>query len=104
MTLRDAVVFFVSLFAIFSPPATIGPVVALVGPAPRQIQRRIAFIVARNYAMIMLLSLWIGHYVLRLLGIAPAALMVAGALALAHQGWPLMNLGAKVETDKGPVA
>jgi len=102
VTLREGVVFFVSLFSLFSPPATIGPVVALVGSAARADQRRVAVVVARNYAIIILLSLWTGHYVLELLGIAPAALTVAGALALAHQGWPLMSLGSKGEPHEHP--
>ena len=97
MTIQDMVLFAVSLLAMFSPPAAIGSAAALLSGAPVKTQRRIAWLVARNYAIAMILSITLGHAALSLLGIEVAAVTVTGAAALLHQGWPLMTRGGKAE-------
>jgi multiple antibiotic resistance protein len=97
MTIQDMVLFAVSLLAMFSPPAAIGSAAALLSGAPVKAQRRVAWLVARNYAIAMILSITLGHAALSFLGIEVAALTVTGAAALMHQGWPLMTRGGKAE-------
>ncbi len=93
----EALLMFVSLLSMFSPPAVIGPLASIIGYAPRDVQRRIAWRVARNYALVVIATLWLGRYLLTLLGIAPAALTATGGAALLFQGWPLMTRAIKAE-------
>jgi multiple antibiotic resistance protein len=95
LSATQLLLFFVSLLAMFSPPATLGPAAAIIGQAPADIQRRVAFAVARNYAVIMVLTVLLGHAVLSALGISTAALTLTGGAALLHQGWPLMTRAGK---------
>jgi multiple antibiotic resistance protein len=97
----EMVLFAISLLAMFSPPATLGPAAAILRFAPRNAQRRVAFLVARNYTVIMVLTLVVGHATLSLLGISTAALTVTGGAALLHQGWPLMTRAGKA-ADRQP--
>ncbi len=78
MTIQDMVIFAVSLLAMFSPPAAIGSAAALLRGAPMKTQRRIAWLVARNYAIAMILSITLGHAALSLLGIEVAAVHCHG--------------------------
>ncbi|MFO1148109.1 MAG: MarC family protein [Alsobacter sp.] len=87
--------FAISLLALFSPPATLGPAASILAGAPAKAQKRVAFLVARNYALILVVALLLGHALLRLLGITTAALTLTGGAALVHQGWPLMTRGDK---------
>jgi multiple antibiotic resistance protein len=103
ITLAEGVLFAVSLLAMFSPPATIGPAATILQGAPPEAQRRVAWLVARNYAVIMVLTVVLGHTVLSALGISTAALTVTGGAALLHQGWPLMTRAGKAE-DRTPAA
>ncbi|MFO1090040.1 MAG: MarC family protein [Hyphomicrobiales bacterium] len=91
----ELLLFAVSLLAMFSPPATLGPTATLIGDAPADVQRRIAFAVARNYAVVMLLTVALGQLALRALGISTGALTLTGGAALLHQGWPLMTRAGK---------
>lgn len=95
MTVVEMALFGVSLLAMFSPPATLGPAAAILKDAPAQAQRRVAWLVARNYLVILVCALLLGHVLLRILGITAAALTMTGGAALVHQGWPLMTRGGK---------
>jgi len=97
MTPTDMVLVAVSLIAMFSPPATIGSAASILAYAPREAIKRVAWLVARNYAIVMIVAIAIGHEILSLLGIATSALTVTGGAALLHQGWPLMTRGSKAE-------
>ncbi len=89
------IVLFVSLFTIFSPPAMIGPIAAITGKYPRKRQRRIAWQVAGSYVLVLIVSAWIGQWLLSILGVTVGGLMVAGGLALFLVGLPLMMKGSK---------
>lgn len=97
LSVSQVLLFAISLVAMFSPPATLGPAAAIIGRAPVEIQRQVAFAVARNYVVIMVLTLLLGHTVLSALGISTAALTLTGGAALLHQGWPLMTRAGKAE-------
>jgi multiple antibiotic resistance protein len=97
MTANDMVLFAVSLLAMFSPFATVGPAASVLKEAPPSAQRRVAWLVARNYAVIMTLAVVLGHAILSALGLSVSALTVTGGVALLHQGWPLMTRAGKSE-------
>jgi multiple antibiotic resistance protein len=98
---NEAILFAISLLALFNPPATLGPAATVLLNAPRSAQRGVALKVARNYAIIMVLMVALGHVILGLLGISTAALTVTGGAALLHQGWPLMTRAGKA-ADREP--
>lgn len=87
--------FAISLLAMFSPLATLGPAASLLGEAPASAQRRVALLVARNYVAVTVLTVLLGNLLLTALGISTAALTLTGGAALLHQGWPLMTRAGK---------
>jgi multiple antibiotic resistance protein len=93
--LEQLILLFTSLFAIFSPPANIGPFAAISGHFPRPIQRRIALQVAASYAGVLIISAWVGQWLLEILGVTVSGLTVAGGIALMLAGLPLMLRGDK---------
>lgn len=97
MTLNDILLVGLGLLAMFSPPATIGPAAAILASAPAAAQRRVAWLVARNYAVVVVVVLVLGTAILKMLGIATDSVTLTGGVALLHQGWPLMTRGAKAE-------
>ncbi len=97
ITLTQAIVVFASLLAMFSPPAVFGTATAILLDAPREVHRRLAWEIARNYALVLLLAIWLGRYLLQILGISPDALAATGGVALLYQGLPLMTRGVKLE-------
>lgn len=108
MTLSEGMVLFVTLLAMFSPPATLSTAAAFLRYAAPDVHRRLAWEIARNYAIVLLLAIWLGHWVLTFLGISTGALTATGGAALLYQGLPLMTRGAKspearVEESEGQV-
>lgn len=95
VTPGELLLFAISLLAMFSPLATLGPAASLLGGAPPATQRRVALLVARNYVTVTVLTVLLGNLVLTALGISTAALTLTGGAALLHQGWPLMTRAGK---------
>lgn len=95
VTTSELLLFAISLLAMFSPLATLGPAAAYLGDAPPAIQRRVSLLIARNYVVVTLVTVLLGDVVLKALGISAAALTVTGGAALLHQGWPLMTRAGK---------
>jgi multiple antibiotic resistance protein len=91
---------FVTFLSMFSPPATLAAAATMLGGASREVLRRLAWRVARGYALVLVATVWLGHYLLTALGIATAALTATGGAALLHQGWPLMTRGIKAEQSE----
>lgn len=97
VSFSDLLLFAISLLAMFSPMATLGPAASLLGDAPEPVQRRVALTVARNYLAVTVLTVLLGEMLLTALGISTAALTLTGGAALLHQGWPLMTRAGKAE-------
>jgi multiple antibiotic resistance protein len=104
MSANEAVLFAMSLLAMFNPPATLGPAASILSGAPRAAQRQVAWLVARNYVVVMVLTLLLGHAALQALGLSAHALTVTGGVALLHQGWPLMTRAGKAADRDAPAA
>lgn len=102
LTISELLLFAISLLAMFSPLATLGPAAALLGEAPQPVQRQIALLVARNYVAVTVLTVLLGEVLLTALGISTAALTLTGGAALLHQGWPLMTRAGKAEDRNLP--
>ncbi|MGY3450502.1 MarC family protein [Bradyrhizobium sp. USDA 4353] len=103
LSAHQLILFVISLLAMFSPLAIIGPVATLLQGAPVAVQRRIALLVARNYVLVMCLTIALGQIALKALGISTAALTCTGGVALLHQGWPLFTRAGKA-ADRDIVA
>ena len=104
VTFSELALFAISLLAMFSPLATLGPAAALIGSAPPDVQRKVALLVARNYVGVTVLTVLLGGLLLAALGISTAALTFTGGAALLHQGWPLMTRAGKAADRDVPVA
>lgn len=98
----ELLLFAISLLAMFSPMATLGPAATLLSDAPAATQRRVALLVARNYVSVTVLTVLLGNLALTALGISAAALTVTGGAALLHQGWPLMTRAGKAVDREVP--
>jgi multiple antibiotic resistance protein len=101
---EQLLILFTSLFAIFSPPAAIGPIATISGGYPRSVQRRIALQVAAAYAGVLIISAWVGQWLLEILGVTMSGLTVAGGIALILAGLPLMLNGANRQPNKGEIS
>lgn len=93
--LDQLAIFFVSLFTIFSPFARIGGIATISSVYPRSAQRRMAAQVTVNYAIVMILAVWLGSPLLTLLGLTVPSLTATGGLALLLTAGPMMMQGEK---------
>lgn len=100
LTASDYLVFFVTLFTLFSPPAAIAAFATITDRFPPDIQKKVAKRLARNYFVVMLVSIIIGEYLLMVLGISTPALMLTGGLAVFIAGMPMMIYGQKLQFVK----
>ena len=96
LTASDYLVFFVTLFTLFSPPAAIAAFATITDRFPPDIQKKVAKRLARNYFIVMLVSIIIGEYVLMVLGISTPALMLTCGLAVFIAGMTMMIYGQKL--------
>jgi len=95
LTATQLLVLFTALVSLFSPVANIGPFAALVGHFSRADQRKIARGVFMNAAIVLLIFVWGGEFLFKLLGVTPDTLSVTGGIALFLAGMPMMLKGAK---------
>lgn len=96
MDSSEHLLFFVTLFTLFSPPAAIAAFATITDRFPNDIQKKVAKRLARNYFVVMFVSLIVGEYILMALGISTAALMITGGLAVLIAGMPMMISGQKL--------
>lgn len=96
MDSSEYLLFFITLFTLFSPPAAIAAFASLTDRFPTDIQKKVAVRVSRNYLIVMIISLTIGEYILMLLGISTPALMITGGIAVFIAGIPMMTYGQKL--------
>lgn len=103
ITFQNLLLLFVSLFTLYSPLSNIGPYSSLMEHLPREDQKKLAYSVAINACVVLLLFVWIGQLLFDLLGVNSSSLSIAGGIALMAAGLPMM-LGSdateKVEPDE----
>jgi multiple antibiotic resistance protein len=102
---HEAVVLFLALFALYSPVAALSSYLPIVRPYSHAQQLRLAVGLAVNVAVFVLLAIWVGEPLLKLLGISTAALTATGGIALLYASIPLMRgVGEAPATDDGAAA
>ncbi|NIL97713.1 MAG: hypothetical protein GTO62_11440, partial [Planctomycetales bacterium] len=79
------------------PLANIGPFASLVGHFSRPDQKKLAFAVFINVVVVMLLFVWVGEVLFKILGINSNSLSVTGGIALMIAGLPMMLGTSKPE-------
>jgi multiple antibiotic resistance protein len=87
----EAVVLFLALFALYSPPAAIASYVPMVKGLDGRQRLRLSIGLFVNVAVIAVASLWVGEPVLHILGLSTAALSATGGIALILESVPLMT-------------
>jgi multiple antibiotic resistance protein len=99
---HEAVVLFLALFALYSPVAALSSYLPIVRPYSHAQQLRLAVGLVINVAVFILLAIWVGEPLLKLLGISTAALTATGGIALLYASIPLMRgVGEAPATDDG---
>jgi multiple antibiotic resistance protein len=88
---HEAVVLFLALFALYSPVAALSSYLPIVRPFTHAQQVRLALGLAVNVAAFVLLAIWVGEPLLKLLGISTDALTATGGIALIYASIPLMR-------------
>jgi multiple antibiotic resistance protein len=88
---QEAAALFLALFALYSPIAALSSYLPIVRPYSHAQQLRMAVGLAVNVAVFVLLAIWVGEPLLRLLGISTAALTATGGIALILAAIPLMR-------------
>ena len=88
---HEAVVLFLALFALYSPVAALSSYLPIVRPFSPAEQLRLALGLVVNVAVFVLVAIWVGEPLLKLLGISTAALTATGGIALLYASIPLMR-------------
>jgi multiple antibiotic resistance protein len=91
MFTHDAAVLFLALFGLYSPVAALSSYLPIIRPFTHAEQLRLATGLVLNVAAFVLLAIWVGEPLLRLLGISTAALTATGGIALIFASVPLMR-------------
>ena len=89
-----------TLFPVVNPPGAALVFLSMTKYASSKERRSLARRVALNAFFVMIGSLLIGAFILRMYGISVPILRVAGGLIVASAGWRLLNASAHKETDK----
>lgn len=90
MSIQEALVFAIGLTVLFSPPATIGPYLALTSVFDSATQKKIARTATLYYLGLVLVTAWVGQFILLALGISVAALMATGGVILLVSSIPMV--------------
>lgn len=86
----EAVVMFLALFALYSPPSAVASYIPLVKPFDATQRLHLAIRLFVNVAVIAVASLWFGEPLLHVLGLSTAALAATGGTALILTSVPMM--------------
>lgn len=97
ITLQQLLVLFVALFTLYSPLSNVGPYASLVGHFPRADQKKLASAVFVNCLVVMLLFVWVGEVLFKILGINSDSLSVTGGIVLMIAGLPMVLGTTKFE-------
>lgn len=82
---------FAALFSVINPLATLPIFVSLTSEDVPVIRRRTALMTAINVAIILLVSYFVGQYVLTFFGISIDSLKIAGGLIITSSGFALLT-------------
>lgn len=100
----EAVVMFLALFALYSPPSAVASYIPLVQPFDTKQRQRLAIRLFVNVAVVAVASLWFGEPLLHILGISTAALATTGGAALILASVPMMIGKHGARAGDAPVA
>jgi multiple antibiotic resistance protein len=89
-----------AVFPVVNPPGAALVFLSMTRYASANERRSLARRIALNAFFVMMGSLLIGAFILKIYGISVPVLRVAGGLIVASSGWTLLNEGAHKETDK----
>jgi multiple antibiotic resistance protein len=92
VTLQDALLFLLALLAIVNPVGSAVLFAALAGRFARSVQHRMANQSAFAVLIILLVSAWVGRYLLQLFGISVPMLQAAGGLILLRVGMRMVSV------------
>ena len=90
MSIQEAIVFAIGLAVLFSPPATIGPYLALTKVYDEATQKKLARTASIYYLCLVLVTAWVGQWALVGLGISVQALMATGGIILLVSSIPMV--------------
>ena len=82
---------FASLFSVLNPIGTVPIFVGLTQEFSKKDRSRIALLTAFNVFLILVISYFVGQYVLAFFGITIDSLRIAGGIIIAHSGFSLLN-------------
>jgi multiple antibiotic resistance protein len=87
----NAVLLFLTLFALYSPLAALPSYMPIIGGYDTADQRRLAIGLFTYTAVFVVVGIWVGEVLLEVLGISTAALTATGGIALMYESIPLMR-------------
>ena len=90
---------FAALFSVLNPIGTVPIFVGLTQGYTKKERSRVSLWTAINVFIILIISFFIGQYVLRFFGITIPALRIAGGIIIASSGFGLLN--GKFSKNKG---
>jgi multiple antibiotic resistance protein len=82
---------FAALFSVLNPIGTVPIFVGLTQDYTKQDRSKVSLLTAFNVFVILIISFFIGQYVLAFFGITIPALRIAGGLIIASSGFSLLN-------------
>jgi len=91
---------FPALFSIVNPPGSAIIFAQVLEQRTKAERRRLAARVAIFSAIVLLVSLWVGSYVLSFFGISLGALRLGGGFIVASRAWKLLNAPEESEARK----
>jgi multiple antibiotic resistance protein len=92
---------FLALFPILNPPAMAPIFLQLTSGIPERDRNRLAVLIGFYTFLLLATLLYVGGWVLRLLGISIPVISLAGGLLLFHSAWRMLNKDPKMsESEK----
>jgi multiple antibiotic resistance protein len=90
---------FGALFPVLNPIGSAVIFLAMVNGASQAQINKLAFKVALNTVILLVVILFVGSWILRMFGITIPIVLIAGGIIVAFIGWQLLNQPADSETD-----
>ncbi|MDI1315675.1 MarC family NAAT transporter [Flavobacterium sp.] len=90
---------FAALFSVLNPIGTVPIFVGLTQDYSKKERSRVALLTGINVFIILIISFFLGQYVLQFFGITISALRIAGGIIIASSGFGLLN--GKFNKNKG---